>query len=197
MDFRLLACWSCAIMEPYFSKIALSLRFLFIATAAFHSRPNLWSGRIQGHEWLRKPSDLSFAIFLPQQSMNDAHGEVDKARKTFKLQCTRKGDKSRACVALSIFWSEMVFQNITLHGHFKSFQLFGDRVKWCQHLSAAIQHQLGGRDLVRADATNSATQSFKVIKMQRSFLVDDRVLVFTEAGSSRVLLNGRWLCWWF
>ena len=112
-------------MEPYFSKIALFLCFLFIATAAFHSRPNLWSGRIQGHEWLRKPSDVSFGIFLPQQSMNDAHGEVDKARKTLKLQCTRKGDKSRACVALSIFRSEMVFQNITLHGHFKSFQLLG------------------------------------------------------------------------
>ena len=121
-------------MEPYFSKIALSLRFLFIATAAFHSRPNLWSGRIQGHEWLRNAATfyaerstkhLSFAIFLPQQSMNDAHGEVDKSRKTLKLQCTRKGDKSRACVALSIFRSEMVFQNITLHGHFKSFQLLG------------------------------------------------------------------------
>jgi len=72
-----------------------------------------------------QPSDLSFAIFLPQQSMNDAHGEVDESWKTLKLQCTCKGDKSRACVALSVFGSEMVFQNITLPGYFKSFQLFG------------------------------------------------------------------------
>lgn len=166
MDFRLLACWSCIIMEPYFSKIALSLRFLFIATAAFQSRPNLWSGRIQGHEWLRNA-----ATFYAERST--------KRSVVCHIFTTAKYERCP-------WWGRWVVENIEIAMHlqrrqksrmrcpqrfrvrnglpeyhtpwlFQVISTFWDWVKWCQHLSTAIQHQLGGRDLVQADATNSAT----------------------------------------
>ncbi len=77
-------------------------------------------------------------------------------------------------------WSSRVFQVIST---------FWDRVKLCQDLSTATQ--LGGCFCAsKCHFCEKATQvSWKaeVIKMQRSFLVDDRVLVFTEAGSSTVI----------
>ena len=46
------------LIEPSFSKIALSLCFLVAfgghSWPATPTRPNLWFGRIQGHEWPKR-----------------------------------------------------------------------------------------------------------------------------------------------